>query len=266
MAFLGAGFKFARGLKRTWLLPERIAKAEEKLRVPLLDKYQGAKRFELAQSLLDAKLYAGLDKAGHSAKRQRVEFERYISSLYKEYQMAKSDLSKISATRAEVVALGIAMKQMAFSYDDELTNFTNEKQEALEKVQQGFLTQTKEYCQRLAQLEDEYERELAEHKATVLKRFDVKIKEFDASLSEHLDEFTRQARQTLESEARDLQTVLKTDSEEFHQKIGADIQKLQEHASAQEEIINRQRRWLLAIGLGALSSLTLILLHYFAVI
>ncbi|HEV7590424.1 MAG TPA: hypothetical protein VGO40_20100 [Longimicrobium sp.] len=102
-------------------LDQAIAEREGLRTAPLLDGMAGTARYDAASTLLEATLYARTGSAP-AGERGRLR-EQYHRRREEEYWMANEDLRKEAATRAEVAALGLAVKEVAVSLDSEIEQF-----------------------------------------------------------------------------------------------------------------------------------------------
>lgn len=123
MAFgLGAAFKATRKLKRHHDLPKLIEDAEREASSRILDKYEGRDRFKIAIGLLDAAFTKHLEEINDHQSKLALK-KSYIQHLRKELHMAAGALSNEPAMRVETAALGIAIKELAVTLDDQVEAF-----------------------------------------------------------------------------------------------------------------------------------------------
>ena len=158
-----------------------------------LDHYKGIERFEAAQSLMDAWLFQQLEQTEGASSSEVLN--EYLEVLYREYQMAKSDLAKENATRDEVVALGLAMKEMAFSYDKEIAAFSAKQDKSfhafrkltgdLEGVKEEFLSHVAAYESELNQQRQSLEKVRKEYECAFQKEISSYRKGFQQWMRDH---------------------------------------------------------------------------------
>jgi hypothetical protein len=95
-----------------------------------LEGLGNAERFRAVSTLLEATLLART-RSHPAAGGEHVE--TYLQRYEEEYSMAHHELKNEPATRAEVVALGLALKEVALSLDAEIAGFRGSSQTLLEE-------------------------------------------------------------------------------------------------------------------------------------
>lgn len=115
MAFTGAIFKVVKGVHRTFDLPKLIAELERDLQTSIPNRYRGVQRYEVTQTLAEARLISELSIGRSNPKLVKKHF---IKTLRTELSMAEEDLAKIPATIADTAELGIAIRELAISLDE----------------------------------------------------------------------------------------------------------------------------------------------------
>ncbi|MEA2344257.1 MAG: hypothetical protein QOF63_2426 [Thermoanaerobaculia bacterium] len=102
-------------------ISKRIKKLEAEEARPLLSSFSGVERFDAAHRLLDAAL---IQRLRTSADPERPEIiEQYLTRSHEEYAMARENLAAVPATRADIAALGLALKELTLTFDRELAAF-----------------------------------------------------------------------------------------------------------------------------------------------
>jgi iron-sulfur cluster repair protein YtfE (RIC family) len=211
------GTKLFQGHVQTKNLSALIAKAEEEYQRPLLASFSGLERFDAAVRLLDATLIRRL--AGRPAPAARGEaVDLYLHRNYEEYQMSQEDLRTIHATRAEVVALGIALKEIALTLDREIEAFRSagvdeacEQRRALEThVKQSraqldrAAAQVNEQLNATARhLEDELASRVETSFRLLQGNVNRRFSQAEASFLQRLTELARGAREHIQQEMRE---------------------------------------------------------------
>lgn len=114
--------KANKGIRQMENLETAIGELGKQCRVPVLDNFPGVARFDAAISLLDATLIRRLTDAHRPAQRWPM-IRQYLAKNYEEYQMAKEQLKVVPAMRSEVVALGLALKEVSLTLDREVEDF-----------------------------------------------------------------------------------------------------------------------------------------------
>lgn len=109
-----------RAQKQIEHLERGIAELEQLERRGPLDGVPPAARYQAAATLAEATLLARAAEA--PANREQL-VQKYFARMEEEYSMAKPTLQQTTATRAEVVALGLALKEVALSLDGEIATF-----------------------------------------------------------------------------------------------------------------------------------------------
>lgn len=117
-------------------LDQAIREAERQERRSLLDGLAGVERFNAAAAHLEATLLVRAETLRDAAGRAAL-LSRYLQRLQEEYEMARNDLKQVPASRAEVVALGLALKEVALSLDTELAQFRGTADQTVREVRSG---------------------------------------------------------------------------------------------------------------------------------
>jgi len=136
---------FGKAVIETFTLNKDIKKHEDKIRKHLLNHLQGAKRYEAAETLFSIALGDALCAAGSDQKKQLEIKYHYLDRLRDEYEMSKETLSKELANKAEVVALGLALREVALSLDDEIEKFRKNTVELRDRTQKAAEEQFNQY-------------------------------------------------------------------------------------------------------------------------
>ncbi|MEZ4825088.1 MAG: hypothetical protein R3C61_02165 [Bacteroidia bacterium] len=129
---LGFLIRAGKGVNRGIELRQLIDEIEVLIETPILDAYSGVARFEAANLIQDAKISDFLE-TNPDKDRYRVFVERYIQELIKEFEMAASELEKQYANKAQIAALGIAIKEIALTLDDEIEEFRKKSTREIER-------------------------------------------------------------------------------------------------------------------------------------
>jgi hypothetical protein len=117
---LGVLFRIIRGVKRTVELPEAIDRLEAFVERHPARQYTGTERFHIVLTLENAKLHQRLQADGLTARRRLQLQQEYLNRIEEEFEMAEKDLEQEQATRAEVTALGLALKELALTLQGEM--------------------------------------------------------------------------------------------------------------------------------------------------
>lgn len=150
-----AGKKFTEEAWNHLKLDEHLQKAEEDLKRPILQGLTGAERYYAAQRYHEAR--AAMAIHGHPAsnldsdqskdKTFRVDVDTrktidqwLIDELYREYKMAKNDLQNDVATRAEVIPLALAVRQLSHGFDDEIEQFRSKSSTIIREIENAQTT------------------------------------------------------------------------------------------------------------------------------
>jgi hypothetical protein len=110
------------GFQRADQLDATITSLESEYAKPVLATFNGVARYDAAERFLDATLLRRLQTQPSDVERRNI-IRRYLDRFHEEYVMAKPDLAGTPATRAEVVALGVALREIALTLDDEIADF-----------------------------------------------------------------------------------------------------------------------------------------------
>lgn len=121
-ALIRAFSKTAEGTRRSNDLSRAIDGIEQEYNKPVLQTFTGIARFNAAERLLDATLVRRLAEKPSVAERRRI-VDRYLQRSYEEYRMSKDELNATPATRADVVVLGLALREIALTLDQEVDDF-----------------------------------------------------------------------------------------------------------------------------------------------
>lgn len=121
-ALIRAFSKTAEWDRRSGELLRAIDGIEKEYNQPVLQMFTGIARFNAAERLLDATLVRRLAEKPSVAERRRI-VDRYLQRSYEEYRMAREELNATPATRADVVVLGLALREIALTLDQEVDDF-----------------------------------------------------------------------------------------------------------------------------------------------
>lgn len=202
---LGAAVRVGKGLQERKHIESRIEELEKLFSTPATTHYKGMQRFEVATALCDAKLGLAIDGAGNQSRAETVE--EYLSALKREYDMVLEEASSASATKAEIYALGLALKEVALSFDEVSEEFRSTQVERLAELS----AESERVRRASADVFDEFTRTAADaikrldstnHStlAELTRKVDTWLAEqereqqdhlrgFDRLLTEHIDEF-----------------------------------------------------------------------------
>ncbi|MBV9175093.1 MAG: hypothetical protein JOZ81_33990 [Chloroflexi bacterium] len=215
---LGAAIRLGRGVHKKHQLEERIKELEALCSTPAISHYTGLKRFEVASALSDAELGEVLD-AGATTALLRAEAERHMQVMEKELMAVMDEAASVAATRAEVFALGMALKEVALSFDDSVTAFQVQSDRCLEDIRNDAKT-------RLGAV-DEVQRKVTSLQADL----DARVRQLDHNLMD----FEHRASTLLsEIEQRDnsIRVALQSTLEQGRQRTEQVIQTWQVEANA----------------------------------
>lgn len=110
MAFIGTGLKIGKGLARKAELQSQIDNLMLLNESPILDFYKGEQRLIYALDICDALI---LDSAANDIK----SYTKFLNIIEREYLMSQESLSHENASKAQVYALGLAIKEIALTND-----------------------------------------------------------------------------------------------------------------------------------------------------
>jgi len=204
MAIFGPLLRIGKGAHRTHKLPQLIQDAENKIRTPILSKFSGAERFEAASKLIDADIFrteTGVD---------RRKLLDALDKLEREFRMAQNELSRQTATKADVVSLGIVVREMAVGYDLEVAAFQNARSQSL----QEFVYQS---SQALEQSRRDFEVRAEATTRDIVQKMEMKERDLSSRL-------TRQQESALSQMNTQLRTSIER-VEQDYQKRGIDQDK-----------------------------------------
>lgn len=134
MPFLGAAFRAVAGITNTLVLRRKIGRAETRLAVPIVDKYSGAQRYEIAERLAEVRLIHDLENNPASLSDAKKLWKETVTE---ELKMAEKELEQQYASRAEVVALGIAVRELALNLDEQVKAFQEKAKGAFAELEAG---------------------------------------------------------------------------------------------------------------------------------
>lgn len=174
---VGSAMRLGRGILERNRIESRIEELDELFSTPATIHYKGMQRFEVATALCDAKLGLVMDGPGDQSRTEAIE--EYLSALKREYDMVLEQTSSASATKAEVYALGLALKEVALSFDEVSDEFARTSAEAIDRLDSTSRSTLAELGRKADAWLAEQEREQRDH-----------LREFDTLLTERIDEFT----------------------------------------------------------------------------
>src|SRR5436309_9643104 len=119
---------------------------EAQQRTPFFDLLTGVERFDTVLPLLDAAFSRNIALVTNAAAK-RTLVSNYLTKIQREYEMAKEELSQIPASRAEVAALGLALREISVALDKEIDDLRS-------KGQDIFTQQASRYLEVQASLEE----------------------------------------------------------------------------------------------------------------
>jgi hypothetical protein len=214
---IGAAVKIVRGVKRTNELPQLIQKNEQEINKHILQNYQGVRRYEIAERLLDAILIQQIIQQPYHSEHFK---KNYILNLKKEFTMAQYELSKQNATREDIAKITIALREVALSLDESIKLFNIKSQQELisnnEIFNQEIKNQTDIFNQNLKQSENNINKNLKSLDEAYLK------------LNKSIESFNIKSQQELIS-----------NNEKFNREIKNWESKIIEFIESKEEKINQ---------------------------
>lgn len=146
---LGAAVRLTRGVHQKKQIESRIAELTRLNTTPAVDEYTGLQRFEVATVICDAQLGLVLD--GKAGKRSvREECDHYLDVMEREYEMVLEEAASAPATKAEVFALGLALKEVALSFDEISAEFTTSSERQLARLKQELANNRKQSAEAMA--------------------------------------------------------------------------------------------------------------------
>lgn len=119
---LGAAVRVGKGFRQRKQFESRIQELEILWTTPAASHYEGVKRFEVATVLCDAELGRIFESDVEPDIRAKAARE-YLNVLEMEYVMVLEQASSTPASKAEVYALGLALKEVALSFDETSADF-----------------------------------------------------------------------------------------------------------------------------------------------
>ena len=193
MAFIGPivkpFLKRREAKKKIEALDQAIAEAERAYSEPFIDTLTGVERFESAVGLLDSTLLLRINTASAKDDRDQLVHE-YLDKLNEEYQMARIDLKRNSASRAEVVALGLAIKEIALCLDREIASFQEHARESVSDFRRAMEDLQPEVQHRLdaevAALEQTFKQSIALLQSQVREKADEVFADLKGYISQEL--------------------------------------------------------------------------------
>ena len=197
-ALLKVGRKVYQGNKRGEELPKLIAFTEADIARPILDRFRGADRFFAARTLLDATLED--EMATKRANRQQA-VQSYLDALEGEFNLARASLEGKGATQAEVAALGIAVREVSLTLDDEVNKFRQDtaawKQQLAQSIQSALQVETNRLIREAASSIDERNRLAESRMADAGERVLKSVQEYTAKISQRVGELQAHAAEDL---------------------------------------------------------------------
>lgn len=144
MAFFGTGLKIAKGFARKEYLISAIEQNKKIKELPILDFYTGIQRLNHAIDLCDAITDNVFTGQGHS----QLVLHSSLNSLQKEYKMNKEALESEAATKAQIYALGLAIKELSIGLEIEKKEFETILRKSSENFQ-NMINKAKEENQKI---------------------------------------------------------------------------------------------------------------------
>lgn len=122
MAFIGAGLKVSKGLARKAELKSQIENLKLLNDNPVLDFYEGEQRLIYALDICEAIILHYVDATNELSS----NYSEILDLIAREYQMSQDKLSNETASKAQVYALGLAIKELSLSNDADKNQLNNE--------------------------------------------------------------------------------------------------------------------------------------------
>lgn len=122
MAFIGAGLKVSKGLARKAELKSQIENLKLLNDNPVLDFYEGEQRLIYALDICEAIILHYVDATNELSS----DYSEILDLIAREYQMSQDKLSNETASKAQVYALGLAIKELSLSNDADKNQLNNE--------------------------------------------------------------------------------------------------------------------------------------------
>jgi chromosome segregation ATPase len=225
----------------------------------------------MAEQLLDAKLARRLDTDLDETSRRDV-CQSYLTSLEEEFEMAKDDLDKQKATRADVVALGIALKQMSLTYDEHLEHFENRTREIIQDTidSKNDLEETRDELQRkiesnlkhLKKTRRQFEKEFDEALSEFESRFNDKLASVEDEIDQTVDRRIASVRSSL-NELEEKHRTLNSHAEENTSSLEQKDERIDELESRLEDMTFKMVISIVMALVGLLLGIAAILLAIF---
>jgi hypothetical protein len=262
---IGAAIRFVRKMYQGGAKVEQvdaaIAKLEKECAAPVLSPFRGRERFDAAVRLHDATLLRRVQQKPDATTRLTL-IDAYVESTVKEYEMAKADLTSTPATRADVVALGLALKQIALSLDEEISVFrtkgavlmaeeqatlTGTTQLARQKIEEAIVrlaTELREASQRVEQelhasLDSSFASQSREMAVRLARSEAEHVRKLEALAGEHRELSAIALREGLEQHNAMLSARLAGARDEQRQELAADREVAARAQSEQDERVSR---------------------------
>lgn len=122
MAFIGAGLKVSKGLARKAELKSQIENLKLLNDNPVLDFYEGEQRLIYALDICEAIILHYVDATNELSS----NYSEILDLIAREYKMSQDKLSNETASKAQVYALGLAIKELSLSNDADKNQLNNE--------------------------------------------------------------------------------------------------------------------------------------------
>jgi len=248
-----------KGQQQIEQLDRAIEETEKVCSKPLLDGFSGTDRFDAAQRWLDATL---TQRTNGPDVGQRDEItENYLEKMHQEFEMARDELQGTTATRAEVVALGLATRELSLSFDSSLETLTRQAQEVLRtnvdraevRLQEQLTAWLDSQSQAIARRQQEAEQALQ-------TKLEALVDDTARKISQRMDQTAADSRAALERELtrsqEDLRSEIAKKSQEVSARMSRRLDELREEQGAHQAkadqrldmMANRQQNFLDEMG------------------
>ena len=175
---LGAAIKTAFKIRQNRAvlksLEQKAALLESEQKEPFFSSLVGSERFDTLLPLLDASFFHK-SKVTRSADDKDNLVRLYLGAVDKEFAMAKDELQKSPASRAEVAALGLALREITVTLDREIGALRA-------KGDDTFSRQASRLAAAAADMRSHLEQRHEEHRSAIASRLAAELSQQSATI------------------------------------------------------------------------------------
>ena len=251
-AAIKTGFKIKENKAKIGKLETLVAQLENQQREPFFKNLSGVERFDTLLPLVDATF-------AHKVKSVRTQADKdslvrnYLETAHKEFLMAKEELQKIPASRAEVAALGLALREVSVTLDKEIAGLRVKGEEIFKQQASRCSALEEDLRNRIAKSHEDHQLEIS---ARLAREFSQHSEHIETKASENRDvllaelkrgvaevnnrtqDLVQENYKVISSEIRDLsesaRKELKTEVEARFGRLSADMGRRLDEISAQQ--------------------------------